>query len=206
MIQLAVVLVALSTHSPTKGILEVSARIPGEHLVVGKEYEIELDVSFAPGLSASNSGVPAPILQIGVPASAELTGKVLATYQEQARNEFLQEPFERLLAETPARIGFTLLRTPKPDDHFSLTILAYVSADPDREVRFVRRRLVQPLVAGAHAEKAPSIPSDWGREDLLQLGDRADLFELPRADGSRVALKDLIGTKNVVVVTYRAYW
>ena len=65
-------------------------------LTVGQEYEVVLDVQFNDGWSGSEAGIGAPILQINVPDSVELTGKVLTDYKALSRNEFLNEPFERL--------------------------------------------------------------------------------------------------------------
>ena len=79
----------------------VSARIDARALRIGREYEIVLDISVKDGLSSSSAGIQAPILQIDVPSSVKLTGKVLKTYKQLSRNEFLQEPFERLVPDSP---------------------------------------------------------------------------------------------------------
>lgn len=183
----------------------IDARIEADRLEVGQEYEIVLDVRFKTNLLASGAGMPAPILQIQAPQSVRLSGKVLRSYKELSRNEFLQAPFERLIQDVPTRVPFTLVREPAPEDQFSLNVLAYVSNG--KGTSFVRRRLTLPVRASATAKEADPNTSDWGvNKRLLQLGDKAALFELPRADGSTVSLAQHLGKKNVVVTTYRAFW
>ena len=57
------------------------------------------------------------------------------------------------------------------------------------------------------AVEVPATTSKWGvDEKLLQIGDKATDFVLPRADGSEVALEPYLGEKNIIVTTYRAHW
>jgi hypothetical protein len=165
-----------------------------------------IEVKTKEGWSASDSGIPRPILQIDVPASVELEGKSLTEYRELSRNEFLQSPFERLLDGPRQTIPFKLASAPGADERISLNVLAYVTDKPGEDAWFARRRLELPLKAGAVATPAATEKSDWGREKLLQIGDKAEPFELPRADGSSVSLAEHLGKKNIVVVTYRAFW
>lgn len=184
--------------------VSVSARIDADKLIVGQEAIILVNVDLRDGLSASDAGIPAPLLQIQVPRSVRLSGKHLTKYRELSRNEFLQAPFERMIEASPLEVGFKLLRKPRPDDVIHLNVLAYVSDGED--VRFVRRRVAVKLEAGAVAEAVDATRSDWGTGDLLQIGSKAAGFELPRADGSTVSLGQFLGKKNVVVTTYRAFW
>lgn len=185
--------------------VSVSARMDADRLVVGQEYEIELGVSFADGTSASKAGVPAPILQIVVPPSAELVGKVLSTQEELSKNEFLQAPYERLLKDMPAKIRFKLLKQPGPEEEFGLTVVAYTSPGGD-EAFFIRRRLVLPFSPRAVARVAEPTISTWSGNDTLHIGDRAVAFNLPKADGSKVSLEQYLGKTNIIVTTYRAHW
>ena len=87
-----------------------------------------------------------------------------------------------------------------------LNVTGYVSARDGRK-GFLRRRLELPLVAGASALEVDSRKSTWGvDQSVLQIGDVAPDFRLPRADGSKVSLGRFRGKKNVVVTTYRAFW
>lgn len=184
----------------------ISARIDADSLEVGRRYKIVLDMQFADGFSGGEAGVPAPILQIGVPDSVRLTGRVLKTHKELSRNEFMQAPFERLIEATPTTIGFKLLTVPTDNDRFALNVLAYVTDKNTKDSLFVRRRLLLPLSGGAKSEAVATTSSAWGIEDVLQIGDKADDFTLPTASGEKVSLSQYAGEKNVLVTTYRAFW
>jgi len=199
-------MIVLATVAAPDDLVEVSAQIAADRLVVGESYEIVIDISVRDGYSASGAGVPAPLLQIDVPSCVKLKGKVLKGHRELARNEYLQEPFERMLSELPARIGFKLKKKPGPDDVFGLNILAYVGATSGDDAFFVRRRLSLKVAGGAKADVGESGVSTWGEENLLQLGDEAAPFKLPKADGKKVDLAKYRGEKSVIVTTYRAHW
>ena len=53
--------------------LSVSARIEAGKLIVGEEAKILVDVKLPEGLSASEAGIPAPLLQIQVPVVHRLS-------------------------------------------------------------------------------------------------------------------------------------
>lgn len=186
--------------------VRISATIPVAVLEVGKEYEFVLNVELGEGGSASSAGIPSPLLQILVPPSVELVGKVLETRKELRQNEFLQAPFERALSELPAKIPFKLVKQPTGEDVFYLNVLAYVTPSPDAPATFLRRRLALPVSANATASEVNPVPSDWGVGKELQIGDQAGGFKLPSAAGGKVSLKSFRGKKNVVVSTYRAHW
>lgn len=168
--------------------------------------DIVLDIEYADGWTGSKAGIPAPILQIDAPPSVKLNGKVLTKYRDLARNEFLHEPFERLIKTTPARIGFTIDGDPNPNQPIGLNVLIYVRGDTETSASFVRRRLELSPKLGSVAKVVPASTSAWGRDGGLQIGDKAEPFSLPRADGSTVSLGDYLGQKNILVTTYRAYW
>ncbi len=183
----------------------ITATIDATSLEVGVEYEIIIEIY--PGeASTRDAGIPAPFLQIDVPPSVKLSGRVLETYRELSDNEFLQKPYERLLKQLPARIGFQLVAQPGPEETIGLNVVAYLEG-PSGEKTFLRRRLELPVAPGAEAVPGDATDSSWGTDEtLLQIGDRAAPFELPRADGTMVALESYLGEKNIIVTTYRAYW
>lgn len=187
-------------------VVTVSAVIQADALEIGGRYDIKLSVEFHKDWSASGAGMPAPLLQIKVPPSARLVGKVLTDRRALSRNEYLRAPFERQLVAKATKIPFTLERKPDADDHFVLNVLAYVSSADKARSRFVRHRLRIPLSANAVAETLPPDASDWGGTDTLQIGESAAPFTLPRADGSKVSLSRFFGKQNVIVTTYRAHW
>ena len=184
----------------------VSARLDAESIAVGDKYEIVLEWHVAEGLSSDGAGIPAPILQIDVPRGVTLSGKVLKKHRELAQNEFLEAPFERLLKESPVRIEFKLRKELTADDRIGLNILAYVGSSESGEASFVRRRLELEVAPNAEAKSAETTNSNWGTGKRLHIGDKAAAFSLPQADGQKVALKDYLGKKNIIVTTYRAHW
>ena len=198
---------------PPADVFEVSITLDAEELKPRGEYEILVEVAVKEGWSATDSGMPQPILQIKTPRSVVLDGDPLTTLKELSRNEFLQAPFEMLIEERSTRIAFTLKRGRRAGDAIFFNLLAYVSRLEDAEADgaasdgwLIRQRYELPLEANATATLVPNDSSAWGKAGELQLGDKAANFKLPRADGSKVSLKDYRGEKNVVVTTYRAHW
>jgi hypothetical protein len=179
--------------------------MPNEPLEAQSSYEIELNMDVPEGLSTSEAGIPYPLIQIDVPKSAKLEGKVLKKHQELARNEFLQAPYERIVEAWPARIRFQLIRAPKEDEAFEINVVAYVTS-ADGKVSFVRERIRLPLASGATSEPADATTSQWGEDRHLQIGDKAKDFTLPTGEKEKVSLKSYRGSKNVIVTTYRAHW
>ncbi len=197
----------LAGAQPPADVLTVSAELTAGELKIGPTYEIVVRVAIADGWSASKAGVPAPLLQIDIPPSVKLSGRVLTKYKELSRNEFLQAPFERLLKGKEHRIEFKLTQEPGPDEQIGLNIMTYVAQDPRKDSFFVRRRLVVPVAAGAKGVEAAPTDSSWGIDrDLLQIGDVASDFSLPKAFDPPIGLSSYLGQKNIIVTTYRAHW
>ncbi len=184
--------------------IELQATLSAEALEVGHVYQIEVVMELA-GLSADKAGIPHPFLQIDVPKSAKLKGKVIDDMKSLKRNEFLREPYERLMKENPAQIDFKLVRQPGEDDAFYINVIGYLAGE-DGQAEFIRRRLRLPLTPGATSTAVDATDSNWGRDKSLQIGDKAKTFKLPSAAGEKVSLKTFRGDKNVIVTTYRAHW
>lgn len=198
---------APSVQTERAGTVEIYAYIDAEELTVGGEYAFVIGVSLPGGSTASESGSPAPFLQLDIPASIELTETHLTTYDELAANEFLQEPFERLLDIEEVSIPFKLVADPKPGESIGLNVLAYIRPGKIEDEYFLRRRLELPVTAGAEAVEGDATNSKWGVDKaLLQIGDTAPSFALPDAYGNIVALDEFLGSQNIVVSTYRAHW
>jgi len=197
-------LLALSVASDSA--LTASARIDETELKVGSTADLVVDISVPEDLSISDAGMPKPLLQIQVPDSVRLEGKVLTTRKELSRNEYLSAPFERAVGPGSNRIAFMLTGTPQPGAHFGLNVIAYASNADGQGARFVRKRLEVPLKPGASSREVPPTESAWGNDSTLQIGQKAQAFELPKADGTRFDLENLIGKKNILVTTYRAHW
>ena len=203
---ISLICICVSLAAAPDDTFSVSARIDAGSLEVGKEYDIVIEWNVAEGLSPGAAGVPAPILQIDAPRVIQLSGKVLRDRRELSQNEFLQAPYERLLKDSPARIGFKLRKEPGSDDSIGLNILAYLGSEESGEARFVRRRLELQIAPNASATDADPANSHWGKNQLLTIGDKAAGFKLPRANGEKVTLKQYRGKKNVLVTAYRAHW
>lgn len=186
----------------------LSASLADKPLQVGGSYDITINLRLPEGWSASVAGLPNAILQIEVADGAELEGQVLTEYKELAANEFIQAPFERLVEAGETNIPFTLRKEPSGGARFGLNLTAYIRHGDDADAYFIRTRVDLPLSAGAVSEVVDSAVTDWGAEPeaTLQVGDVADPFTLPRADGSLISLADFKGEKNVLVTTYRAFW
>lgn len=184
----------------------VTATLAADTLEVGGDYEIVIEVKLKEGWSASDSGIPKPMLQIDVPKCVKLSGKVLKDFRELSRNEFLQEPYERLITDGKSTVRFKLTRKPGANDSIALNVMAYLSDDPKNNAYYVRRRLELPLEPGAVAQAGDASKSDWGKQKVLQIGDKAKVFSLPQADGKKIKLRTYLGKKNILITTYRAYW
>lgn len=202
---------ALAAAPPADTPMSITATIEGDRLEVGRPASIELRIEIADAWSSAAAGIPRPLVQIGVPSSVTLEGDVL-TGRALMRNEFLQAPFERAVAPGTTTIGFTLDRSPEEHERIAINVVAYLAKDAaaegdDPEVRFVRRRVELPVRAGATATATTMAErSSYDAGGTLQIGDRVPPLELPRADGSTVALADALADGPVVVTTYRAFW
>lgn len=187
----------------------LSARLDvagAEALVPGTACALVVEV--APELrgQAQEADMPAPILQLDVPACVELSGERLTTYEELMRNEFLEAPFEHLLKGPTTRVELVLKSAPAEGETIGLVFTGYTKGGDGRPA-FFRRRLELPLAPGAEAVRGDDRDSSWGDDDLLlQIGDPVVPFELPRPDGSLASLDPYLGAKNVIVTTFRAHW
>ncbi len=184
----------------------VTATLASDALEVGDEYAVEIKVTLKDGWSASDSGIPKPMLQIEPPKCLKLSGKVLKDFRELSRNEFLREPYERLIKVGKSTVKFKLTRKPRANERIALNVLAYVSDESNSNAHYVRRRLLLPIKPNAVAEAGDAAESTWGVVKTLQIGDKAKLFSLPQADGKRIKLRNYLGKKNILITTYRAYW
>lgn len=197
----------LMTALPPADATTFQATLTAETLEVGSSYSIQLDIQFPKEAVASAAGAPAPFLQIDVPPSVKLLGRTLTTHKELSQNEFVAEPFERLLKDPRAAIPFELIAEPGEGETIGLNLVAYVSLGDGTKPTFVRQRLELPVAPGAKAVPATKPNSNWGTDRrLLQIGDKLEAFALPQADGTAVQVGDRIGKSNLLITTYRAHW
>ncbi|MHC4909208.1 MAG: hypothetical protein ACYTF9_05760 [Planctomycetota bacterium] len=203
---LAAALLAATGDTP----LVVTATIGDASLAPGEALTLTIDVTAGDGWSVSGAGIPNAILQLDVPKAVTLDGKVVESLRDLARNEFLEEPYERMIEPGRSRVGFTLERRPDASARLGVNVVAYARreapTDGEPKYAFVRRRVELPLEPGATASSSEQAQvSNWGRGRGLQIGETAPDFDLPRGDGTTVTLGQMRGTP-VIVTTYRAFW
>jgi len=193
--------------APTPAEIRLGAVMDARPLTIGEPREIVLELELGEGISLSKAGIPSPMLQIEVPPSVKLGGRYLRTYRELANNEFLNEPFERLLVDPRTKIAFELVSEPAPDERLALNVVGYQTSEDGERTSFMRRRFELALTPGAEAVEVAATRSSWGEDSsLLQIGDDAAEFVLPMADGVELALDEFLGEQNIIVTTYRAFW
>lgn len=197
----AMLIAALTATAPDLG---ATANIRARKLSPGREYVISLKLDIPK--DTGDSGVPNPLLQLEVPDCVKLNGKHLTTYKELARNEFLQKPYEQVLKRPTNKIRFKLLKEPNTGDAINLNIIAYVSDSNGENMQFIRTRLTLPIAPGAVSTPADAPSSQWGTQDLIQIGDEAPDFKLPSLTTGSTTLSKYRGKKNVIITTYRAHW
>ncbi len=206
MIPSIIVLAAVLGAGAPADAVKVTAKIMNQSWGPGEGGQIVIEVTTAKGWSTTETGLAAPLLQIKVPPSVKLLGKVLTSMTELKENEFIYSPYEKLLKDSRTRLPFTLEKLPDESETIGLTVLGYVSKKGDKIGYFFRERLELPLKSQATASEVDATDSTWGTLDVLQIGDKADDFELTSLEGETVSLSQYLGKKNVIVSTYRAFW
>jgi len=188
--------------------MNITAEMTAAGAGPGAAGSFTLTLSLADGWSAAEAGIPNAILQIDLPNGIELEGDIITEHRALARNEFLHAPFERMLEPGETTITFNASRNPSEvSGSIALNVVAYLRRGEATQAHFVRKRLTLPIKPGAQSRAADPGDTAWGDDRSgMQIGDKAQLFELPRADGSTVKLADHIGKHNVIVTTYRAFW
>ena len=185
--------------------IEVSATINAEQLNVGETYPLTFNWNATTNASVNKAGIPVPLIQIDVPDSVELVGKVLTNHKELAGNEFLYAPFERALETESLTIDFKLVSAPTDGDQIAINFIAYATTS-DGTSRFVRKRLAVPVVAHGKGAETEIGNASWGGNNFAKIGDKVEAIALPQADGTQVDLGELIGKSNIIITTYRAFW
>lgn len=172
------------------------------YIVVNLELEGEITQTREEGKPRT------PLLLIDAPDSILLLGgppEQLETPPD-FQATFLRRPYGRLLFEKETRVPFRVERKPRADEHLEMTLVTYLEGDQPQDARFIRKRYRLPLVQGAKAMEVDATNSRWGIHETLAIGDQAPDFDLPSYDGSRLRLSEFRGKKNVIIVTYRAFW
>ena len=193
-------------RDPIEGV-SISARLGADPVQVGPTLTATIVIELAEGVTATDSGIPGFILQLDPPQGVELSGKRITEFRQLSRNEFLMEPWERLVEETPLEVQFTLTEVPSKEATLGIILVGYVASDPGKNDAFLRRRLELPIVSGAPARKGDDLDSSWGPDEtLLTIGSKAPAFQSPLLQGGQLDLADQLGTRPLLFTTYRAHW
>ncbi len=187
------------------GAVEISAHMQGKALTVGETHSITFTWMVIDGVSVSEAGMPAPLIQIETPASVQLVGQVLETPKELSKNEFLRAPFERALESSSNAIEFKLLTEPSDGDQIAVNFIAYTKSGT-KGSEFVRKRMVIPLAPSALGVETEIGDAAWSGNTFAKIGEKVKPLQLPRADGSEFDLNDWLGKTNIIITTYRAHW
>lgn len=189
-------------------LINVTAEITSETLEPKKNHDLVIQVEIDSAWQGGQGLIAKPIVQIDAPNSIRLRGKSPKTLRDLAKNEFLRAPNEILVENGSATIPFWLKETPTAGDAIRFNVLAYVTSDAGNDTRFIRRRFEVPLQPAAKAREIDASPSSWGNPDwnILQLNDAAPDFEIPTSSGGSISPGIYKSKKNVVVMTYRAFW
>lgn len=204
MFEILMSLFAMMPATVPEGAVRISAEMGKRPLKVGGQSSFKVSATFAPELSATEAGIPHPIVQFDVPEGLELTGPKPKDFRAFAKDEFLSKPYEMLLERREQGVRFKIAKELPKDAAIGINLIAYVKNGDD--TAFVRRRVELPIVAGAVARPAQADTSKWGDFQTLHIGDEAPDFSLPQHTGEKITLSDFRGKKNVVVTTYRAHW
>lgn len=186
-------------------VVEISAKIEAETLQVGQTHVLSFDWDIPSKATIDQAGIPVPLIQIDVPDSVELIGKVLTEHKKLAKNEFLRAPYERAVETKSSKIEFKLIAPPKDGDQIAINFMAYATL-ADGAVRFVRKRLAVPVTAHAVGKEVAIGDASWGKNNLVKVGEKVKPISLPQADGTQVDLGDMLGKSNILITTYRAFW
>ena len=100
----------LSVGTPPPDVLQVSATMTELSAKAGR-FQVILEVK--DGWQPTDLKFSA-LLQVDVPESVKLAGKVLTTQKDLSSNGYVREPFERIVGDGPTTVEFTLRKTPGP--------------------------------------------------------------------------------------------
>lgn len=181
-----------------------------------------LTIQVGDGVSGSESGIPGFIVQLDPPKGLRLLGDPIIEFKELHANQFLMEPWERLVTEEETKIGFAVEGGFDPSSTLGISVIGYVAEEArtdetPRKEAFLRRRFELKIEHGAVAQPGDASDSSWGPperwpvgERPLFLGDKAPSFVGPslNADGSlgQGSLETSLSAGPVLVAFYRGHW
>ena len=185
-----------------KDLVTFSATLGAGTIQVGQTYTVNVtaQVNSRSGYSLAGRRPIPMVLQMKAPASIELTQARVT------RGEHLRPPYEVTVDDGRRAIRFRVKSAPKPGDALVINLVGYVESVDKKSAWMIRRRGTIEIKPGAKLVEEPATRSDWQESSTLAIGDDAAAFNLPDKDGKRHGLRKFKGKKNVLVITYRAFW
>ena len=187
-----------------KDIVTFSASLPAERIEVGGTYTIDViaEANEAKGYRlAGLTRKPVPfLLQMKVPASIELTPAKVQ------KGEHIRAPHEVPVENGRRQVEFRVKSPVGPDDAVVINLVGYVETAAKDQAWLVRRRGQVTIRPGATLIPEPADRNDWHDASNLTIGARAVPFKLPDKDGKIYDLEQDLGRKNIILITYRAFW
>lgn len=182
-----------------KDIVTFSASLSAERIEVGQTYTIDVVARPNPGYHIAGKPVPL-LLQMDVPASIELTPAKVQ------KGEHIQAPYEVTVEDGRRQVEFRVKSPVGPDDTVLINLVGYVASTAKDQAWLVRRRGRVAIRPGAKLILERANRNDWHDDTNLTIGDRAVPFKLPDKDGKIYDLEEHLGRKNIILITYRAFW
>lgn len=203
----------MSTQPALDGRLQVHARLESSH-AEGAPAQAVIELEPAPGVSTQSSGIPGCIVQLDTPPGVELLGERVLDFEALRDNEFLMEPWERLMDENHLTVPLRLTTDLAPNATLGINVVGYVATSPGEDDAFFRQRWELPLKAGATALRGDGTQTSWGpfgkETDApapLTIGEPVPAFRLPRLGSDRPWSSDeVLGSQPALIVTYRGHW
>lgn len=174
-----------------------------------------LRIRIGKGASSTDAGIPGFIVQLDPPKGLRLLGDPVVEFEELRDNEFLMEPWERLVTEESTEIGFKVEAGFDPSSTLGINVVGYVTSGDKGAL--LRRRFELRIENGAVAALGDPTDSSWGpfenvapEKRPLVIGDKAPGFTGPAlGDGGVLAkgsLGDSLDAGPLVIATYRGHW
>ncbi|MEM8710299.1 MAG: hypothetical protein AAGG01_05065 [Planctomycetota bacterium] len=197
----------------SEGPVQVLARLEDRPVTDGPARAV-IELQLAPGVSAQSSGIPGCIVQLDPPPGVELLGERVLEFEALRDNEFLMEPWERLMDKNRLTVPLRLAADLAPDATLGINVIGYVASSPGKDDAFFRQRLELPLLADSTAFRGDPTQTSWGpfgaeidTPGPLTIGESIPAFRLPRLGADRPwSSAEVIGTQPALIVTYRGHW
>ena len=182
-----------------KDVVTFSASLSAERIEVGQTYTIDVVARPNPGYHLAGPPVPL-LLQMDVPASIELTPAKVK------KGEHIRAPYEVTVEDGRRQVEFRVKSPLGPDDAVLINLVGYVETTAKDQAWLVRRRGRVAIRPGATLIPERADRNDWHDTANLTIGARAVPFKLPDKDGRIYDLEQHLGRKNIILITYRAFW